>query len=93
MYKSSGGDLSLGRYGRNYADKARWTAKVAQDWEARLSGLRDDWKAMNVTVRLFKVGWERQELSRDATVKVLQQVLVQGNLAVYSEMFDNRGRV
>ena len=69
---------------------------MAHDWEARVSGLRDQWAAMNVTVRLFKVGWQGQELSRDAVVSVLQQMLepigeVQGNMAVYSEMFDNRG--
>ena len=94
VYKTPADESPAVRYGRNYADKSRWTAEVAQDWEARLSGHRDEWAANNVTVRLFKVGWQGQELSRDALAKVLQQVLepigvVQGNLAVYSEMFDN----
>ena len=61
-----------------------------------MSGLRDRWAAMNVTVRQFKVGWQGQELSRDAVVSVLQQVLgpigeVQGNMAVYSEVFGSKG--
>ena len=42
------------------------------------------------------LAWQGQELSRGALVEVMQQVLqpigeVQGNLAVYSEAFDNRG--
>ena len=50
----------------------------------------------NRTVRLFKVIWQGQELSREAVVKVLGQVLepvgvVQGDLAVDSEMFESRG--
>lgn len=64
--------------------------------QARLAALTVEWAALNVTVRLFKASWQGQELSRDSIVRVLQQVLepigeVQGNLAVYSEMFDNRG--
>ena len=84
VYKPPAGESPAARYGRNYAE-------VAQDWEARLGGLRAEWGLMNVTVRLFKVGWQGQELSRGALVKVLQQVLepigeVQSNLAVYSEI-------
>ena len=49
-----------------------------------------------MTVRLFKVNWQGQELCRDSVVRVLQQVLepvgdVQGKLAVYGEMYDSRG--
>ena len=84
------------RFGRGYSDKKRWTEEEAQDWQRRFSGLRDEWLAANVTVRLFKVVWQGQELSREAIVTVLQQVLepvgiVQGNLAVYSEVFESRG--
>ena len=48
-----------------------------------------------MTVRLFKVGWQGRELSREAIVRVLQQVMepigaVQGNLGVYSELFNIR---
>ena len=51
---------------------------------------------MNKTVRLFKAVWQGQELSREAVVKVLGQVLepvgvVQGDLAVFAEMFESRG--
>ena len=51
---------------------------------------------MNRVVRLFKVVWQGQEMSRDAVVRVLQQVLepigeVQGELAVYAEMYDSKG--
>ena len=51
---------------------------------------------LHKTVRLFKVAWQGQELSREAIVSVLQQVpepvgVVQGNLAVYSEVFESRG--
>ena len=95
MYTPPVDEPPLVEHGRNYADKSRWTLEVAQDWEARVSALRQEWAAMNVTMRLFKVGWQGQELSRDAMVRVLQQVLgpigeVQGNIAVYSEMFNNR---
>ena len=86
----------LAGYGRNYGGRSRWTPEVAQDWEAMVSGLRQECATLNVTVRLFKVGWQGQKLSKDAVVSVLQQVLgpigeVQGNMAVYSEMFDNKG--
>ena len=98
MYDPPADETPLVRHGRNYADKSRWTDEVSQDWEARLSGLRDEWSAANVTVRLFKVAWQDQELSREALVRVLQQVRmlqpigeVQGNMAVYSEIFDNKG--
>ena len=51
---------------------------------------------MNRTVRLFKVIWQGQELSREAVVKVLVQALspvglVIGDLAVCSEMFESKG--
>ena len=58
VYKPPAGEPPAARYGRNYADKSRWTAEVAQDWEARLEGLRAQWGLMNVTVRLFKVSWQ-----------------------------------
>ena len=48
---------------------------------------------MNAALRLFKVNWQGQELSRDSDTRVLQQVLepvdeVQGKLVVYSDMYD-----
>ena len=68
---------------------------MAQDWEERLTELREQWMGTGTTLRLFKVGWQGRELSREAIVRVLQQVLepiggVQGNLGVYSELFDNK---
>ena len=79
-----------------YANESDWTPVVAQDWEERAEGLRAEWAGSGVTVRLFKVGWQGRELSREAIVSVLQQVLepigaVAGNIGVYSELFDNRG--
>ena len=49
-----------------------------------------------MTVRLFKVGWQGRELSRESIVSVRQQVLeptgaVAGKMGVYSELFDNKG--
>ena len=95
-YTPAAGEAPLERFGRGYSDKKRWTEEEAQDWQRLFSGLRDEWMAMHKTVRLFKVVWQGQELSRDAIVSVLQQVLepvgvVQGNLAVYSEVFESRG--
>ena len=45
---------------------------------------------------MIKVSWQGQELSREAIVKVLHQVLqsigeVQGEMAVYSEAYDSKG--
>ena len=96
VYEPPAGEMPMPRYERNYLDSSRWTQEVAQDWQARLAALTDEWSALDVTVRLFKASWQGQELSKDSIVRVLQQVLdpigeVQGNLAVYSEMFDNRG--
>ena len=96
LYMPLAGDPRMVRYGRNYSDKGRWTEEVAQDWESRYSALKDQWGCQNVTVRLFKVNWQGQEMSRDAVVRVLQQVLepigdVQGELAVYAEMYDSKG--
>ena len=87
--------MPMARYGWTYADSSRWTDEVAQDWQARLVALTKEWAAMIVTVRLLKASWQGHELSRDSIVRVLQQMLepigeVQGNLAVHSEMFDNR---
>ena len=47
-------------------------------------------------MRLFKVAWQGNELSREAIIRVLQQVLapigeVQGILGVRSDLFDSRG--
>ena len=61
-----------------------------------IDDLRVQWAGSGVTVRLFKVGWQGRELSREDIVSVLQQVLepigaMQGNMVVYSELFDNRG--
>ena len=96
MYTPVEGDLPLMRYGRGYASESDWTPAVAQGWEERVTALRDQWAGSGVTVRLFKVGWQGRELGREAIVRVLQQVLepiggVQGNLGVYSELFDNSG--
>ena len=71
----------------------RWPRAVAG---GELAAPRGEWCAMGKTVRLFKVGWQGQELIRETLVKVMQQVLqpigeVQGNLAVYPEAFGNRG--
>ena len=60
-----------------------------------MDGLRAQWVGSGVTVRLFKVGWQGRELSRESIVSVLQQVLehigaLQGDMGVYSELFDNR---
>ena len=98
VYVPAEGELPEVRYGRNYADKSRWTGGVPQHLGG-LTELRDQWAAMCVTVRLFKVGSQGQELGNDAVVKVLQQVLqpigeALGNLAVDPEseiMFDNKG--
>ena len=84
----------LQTYGKAYAKELDWTPVVAQDWEERMEGLRVEWAGSGVTVRLFKVGCQGTELSREAIVRVLQQVLepigaMQGNMGVYSELFDN----
>ena len=73
-----------------------WTPPVAQDREERFDDLRSQWASSGVTVRLFKDGWQGRELSREAVVIVLQQVLepigtMQGSMEVYSELFDDRG--
>ena len=96
VYTPAENALPLTRYGKAYAKESDWTPAVAQDWEERLEGLRAEWAGSGVTVRLFKVGWQGRELSREAIVSVLQQVLepigaVAGNMGVYSELFDNRG--
>ena len=88
--------LPLTRHGRAYAKESDWTPALAQDWEERSEGLRAEWAGGSVTARLFKVGWQGRELSREAIGCVLQQVLepigaVAGNMGVYSELFDNRG--
>ena len=54
--------------------------EVVREGGAGLAGGRyqtrsDEWGAMNRTVRLFKAVWQGQELSREAVVKVLGQVL------------------
>ena len=51
---------------------------------------------MNVTMCLFKAVWQGQELSREAVVKVLGQVLepvgvAPGDLAVFAMKFESRG--
>ena len=89
MYTPAEGDLPLVRYGRSYASESDWTPAVAQDWEERLTELRNKWVGNGMTVRLFKVGWQGRDLSREVIVRVLQQGLesiggIQGNLAVYS---------
>ena len=95
LYTPIAEDAPIGRYGRGYLDKKRWTEQEDQDWQARFSGHRDEWGAQIMTVRLFKVIWQGQELSRESIVRVLQKVLepfgtVQGNPAVYSKMFESR---
>ena len=91
MYVPDDGKLPEVRYGRNYVDKSRWTGGVPQYWGERLALVRDQWAALGVTVRLFKVCWQGQGLGRGALVGVLQEVLqpvgeVLSNLAVESEM-------
>ena len=86
-YVPPAGDAPFVRFGRSYSDKQRWTEKEAQDWQEDLNKHVDGWNYNNRTVRLFKVIWQGQELSREAVVKVLGQVLgpvgvVQGDLAV-----------
>ena len=79
VYTPPAAEMPMARYGRNCADKQRFTYEVAQDWHARLAALTAEWAAMNVTVRLFKVAWQGQELSRDSIVRVLQQVRARAN--------------
>ena len=69
---------------------------VAQYWEDELAQRMLEEKARNQTLRLFKVAWQGNELSREAILRVLQQVMVpigevQGNLAVRSDLFDCSG--
>ena len=45
---------------------------MSQHWEELLEGLRTQWAGSGVTVRLFKVGWQGRELSREAIVSVLE---------------------
>ena len=88
--------MPLTRFGGTYAKESDWSPRVAQHWEEMLAKLRADWAGNGVTVRLFKVAWQGRELSREAIVGVLEQVLkpigeVVGDLAVCSELFDNKG--
>ena len=64
--------LPLTRYRKGYASESAWTPAVAQDWEERSDDLRAQWAGSGVTVRLFKVGWQGRELSREAIVSVRQ---------------------
>ena len=57
VYEPPAEEMPMARYGRNYAESSRWTDEVAQDWQARMSGLRDEWGCQKVTVRLFKASW------------------------------------
>ena len=75
MYTPVENALPLMRYGKGYASEPDWTPTVAQDWEERLDDLRVQWAGSGVTVRLFEVGWQGRELSREAIVSVLQQML------------------
>ena len=95
-YKPPAADAPFVRFGRGYSDRERWSEKEAQGWQADLTKSADGWGAMNRTVRLFKVIWQGQELSREAVVKVLVQALgpvglVVSDLAVCSEMFESKG--
>ena len=72
VYTPAEDDLPLARYGKCYASESDWAPAVAQDWEERLDDLRVQWAGSGVTVRLFKVGWQGRELSKEATGSVLQ---------------------
>ena len=98
MYTPAEGDLPFSRYGRKYKSSNEWSAVAEQQYEKMLADLVVGAAALGLgqTVRLFKVAWQGNELSRDAIVQVLQQVMapageVQGTLGVLSELFDNGG--
>ena len=96
MYTPAEGDLPFSRYGRKYKSSNEWSAVAEQQWEEMLSDVRKERLGLGQTVRLFKVAWQGNELSREAIVQVLQQVMapagvVQGTLGVLSELFDNSG--
>ena len=97
MYTPAEGDLPFSRYGRKYKSSNEWSAVAEQQYEKMLADLVVGAAALGLgqTVRLFKVAWQGNELSREAIVRVLQQVMgpageVQSTLGVFSELFDNR---
>ena len=95
-YTRAAGEAYFTRYGRKYKESNDWSPVAAQHWEDELAQRRLEEKARNQTLRLFKVAWQGNELSREAILRVLQQVMVpigevQGNLAVRSDLFDCSG--
>ena len=95
-YTRPAGEDYFTRYGRKYKESNDWSPVAAQHWEDELAHRRLEEKARNQTLRLFKVAWQGNELSREAILRVLQQVMVpigevQGNLAVRSDLFDCSG--
>ena len=95
-YTRAEGEDLFARYGRKYKESNEWSPVAAQYWEDELAQLRLENKAEGRTLRLFKVAWQGNELSREAIVRVLQQVLipigeVQGTMGVRSDLFDSKG--
>ena len=93
--RPEGEDL-FARYGRSYKESNDWSPVAAQYWEDELVLLRDEHWGLNQTLRLFKVAWQGNELSREAIVRVLQQVMVpvgevRGDMAIRSDLFDSKG--
>ena len=70
------GEDPFARYGRKYKEANEWSPVAAQYWEDELAHRRLEELARGQTLRLFKVAWQGNELSREAIVRVLQQVLV-----------------
>ena len=51
VYETPADEMPPVRHGRNYVDTSRWIEEpeVSQDWESRLSGLKDECGCQNVT--------------------------------------------
>ena len=96
VYTPDEGEQPFTRYGRKYKGSNEGSAVAEQQYEKMLADVRRERLGLGQTVRLFKVAWQGNELSREAVVRVLQQVMgpageVQGNLGVLSDLFHNKG--
>ena len=70
-----GDGAPIKRWGKNYLNRDEWTPEAQDLWEEELQKKASAARSKSECVRLFKVVWQGQELSRQDIVKVMAEVL------------------
>lgn len=92
-YEGDGAPMK--HWGRNYLNRDEWTPEAQDLWEEGLQKKVSAARSKSECIRLFKVVWQGQELSRQDIVKVMAEVLEPvgevDSLSEWAEAFDCSG--